>query len=250
MFDSSTTPERLPLLVLLGLWAALLFGGFIFGRRWDDGTRRMPVWTRMASSLALVIAAWYWFILTRDGTTAGFSLPVAIGMTLGFVGDLFMAKLITKSDNAVLGGIGAFGLGHITYIIAFVSFGDLIGATNYRVEAWLVWLVIGVIGWYLAVFRGQKTRGLFHYAALPYALLLASTAGFATELALNSSLFIPLAFGCALFLLSDLLLAARLFAGVFFPLIDDVVWLLYGPAQMLIVYSIGVAVIQSQALIV
>ena len=86
---------------------------------------------------------------------------------------------------------------------------------------------------------GRKARTVLHYAALPYALLLASTAGFATGLALNISAFIPLALGCALFLLSDLLIAARLFSGVFFPLIDDVVWLTYGPAQMLIVYSIG-----------
>jgi hypothetical protein len=80
-----------------------------------------------------------------------------------------------------------------------------------------------------------------HYAALPYALLLSSTAGFATGLALNSGLFIPLALGCALFLLSDLIIAARLFNGVYFRLIDDVVWLTYGPAQMLIVYSVGAA---------
>ena len=74
-----------------------------------------------------------------------------------------------------------------------------------------------------------------------YDPFLASSAGFATGLALNLSLFIPLAIGCALFLLSDLILAAQLFAGLSFPLIGDVVWLTYGPAQMLIVYSIGAA---------
>jgi hypothetical protein len=49
--------------------------------------------------------------------------------------------------------------------------------------------------------------------------------------------FLPLAVGAALFLLSDLILAAELFNGLHFPLIGDVVWLTYGPAQMLIVYS-------------
>ena len=53
------------------------------------------------------------------------------------------------------------------------------------------------------------------------------------------TLFIT-ALGAALFLLSDLLLAAQLFNGVKFRLIGDVVWMLYGPAQMLIVYSIGI----------
>lgn len=250
MFDSWLTPNRLLLLVLAALWAALLFGGFILGKRWDDGTRRMPVWTRMASSFVLVLAAWYWIFLSYDNEAIRYALPVAFGMTLGFFGDQFMAKLITSSEHYVLGGISAFGLGHVAYIVAFVGFGDRIGATSYRIEAWLVWLVIGVIGWYLAVYRGQTKRTMLHYAALPYALLLSSTAGFATGLALNYVAYAPLALGCALFLLSDLLLAARLFNGLSFPYIDDLVWLLYGPAQMLIVYSVGVAVIQSQALIV
>ena len=78
---------------------------------------------------------------------------------------------------------------------------------------------------------------MYHF----YDPFLASSAGFATGLALNLSLFIPLALGCALFLLSDLILAAQLFAGLSFPLIGDLVWLTYGPAQMLIVYSIGAA---------
>ncbi len=241
MFDTWLTPEHLPLLILAAVWAALLFGGFILGKRWEDGSRRMPVWTRMASSLVLVIAAWYWFVLARDGAAARFALPVAIGMTLGFVGDLFMAKLIVKSDQHVLGGMGAFGLGHVAYIIAFVGFGDALGATDNRLAAWIIWLIIGAVGWYAAVYRGQQARSTLHYAALPYALLLASTAGFATGLAINVSLFLPLALGCALFLLSDLLIAAHLFSGVSFPLIDDVVWLTYGPAQLLIVYSIGAA---------
>ena len=49
------------------------------------------------------------------------------------------------------------------------------------------------------------------------------------------------AVGAALFLASDLILAAQLFNDLRFPLISDVVWLTYGPAQMLIVYSAGTA---------
>ena len=79
---------------------------------------------------------------------------------------------------------------------------------------------------------------MLHLAALPYALLLASTAGFATGLALQSALFIPLALGAGLFLISDLILATQLFNKAYFWLISDVVWLTYGPGQMLIVFSI------------
>ena len=67
---------------------------------------------------------------------------------------------------------------------------------------------------------------------------------YATGLALQVSAFVPLAIGAALFLLSDLILAAELFNGRSFPLIGDVIWLTYGPAQALIVYSVSAALIQ------
>lgn len=241
MFENS--PQNLWLLALLVIWAALLFGGFSFGKLDSLRTRRMPAWTRMASSLTLVAAAWSGFFFNRNSAIESFAFLIAVGMTLGFIGDLFMAELIPVG-NPVMGGIGAFGLGHIAYIIAFFAFGDRNGLNDpgARWGAWIVWLLIGVIGWYIVVYRGQKATPL-HYAALPYALLLASTAGFATGLALQNSLFIPLALGAALFLLSDLILAAQLFNNLRFYLISDVVWLTYGPAQMLIVYSVGSALL-------
>jgi len=45
------------------------------------------------------------------------------------------------------------------------------------------------------------------------------------------------AWGATLFVVSDMILAAERFAGAQSHLIDDWVWLTYGPAQMLIVYS-------------
>jgi hypothetical protein len=94
-----------------------------------------------------------------------------------------MARLIPVSQP-VLGGIGAFGLGHMAYIAAALSFGNQHGlaAAGPRFGAWAVWLGVGLAGWFLMVFWGQQPTFL-HWAALPYALLLASTAGFATGLA-------------------------------------------------------------------
>lgn len=217
------------------LWASLLFGGFAFGKTWAERHRRMPVWTRMASSLTLVIGAWALMLASRDTPVVPYTLPIAVGMTFGFLGDLFMARLI-PIKQAVLGGMGSFGLGHIFYVIGFLGTAS---ALNLSISAapLLVWWLIGALGWAIAVWIGAKERGTMHIAALPYALLLASTTGVATSLALVDTRFVPLAIGSALFLLSDLILAARLFRGTFFPLIDDVVWLTYGPAQMLIVFS-------------
>ena len=57
-----------------------------------------------------------------------------------------------------------------------------------------------------------------------------------TALAISDRRLTPMAVGAALFLLSDLLLAVWIFHDwVFRPF--DLVWLSYGPGQMLIVYG-------------
>ncbi len=228
--------QQLWLTGLLVLWGMLLFGGFIFGKLNADESHRTPRWARMASSFALVVAAWSGTLFLLNSPTIQFILLVAIGMTLGFVGDLFMAQLLPLKDF-VMGGIASFGLGHIAYILALLKLDNGgLDTSNLRWSALIVWWLIGLIGWYIVVFR-QGERTPLHYAALPYALLLSSTAGLATGVALQSPIYVPLAIGAALFLLSDLLLAAQLFNHLHFRSIGDVVWLLYGPAQMLIVFG-------------
>ena len=222
------------------LWAALLFGGFIFARANSGRTGRMPLWTRLASSAVLVLAAWSGYAASRGTTTSLFALLIAIGVTLGLVGDLFMARLLSVAQYVLL-GMGAFGLGHVAYIAAGLVYGNQKGLaeTGTRYGVWAVWLVVGLIGWYLAVFKGQPKHSALHWGALPYALLLASTAAVATGLAVQDLALWPMAVGAALFLLSDLILAAHLFNGLSFPLIEDAIWLTYAPGQMLIVYSVG-----------
>ena len=240
MFNALTQPwQRTWLIGLLALWAILLFGGFLLG----GGSQRMPAWTRMASSATLVVAAFSWYAFSRGGPAANYALLIAIGMTFGFVGDLALAGWLPGGRN-VIGGIASFGIGHIFYIVAFLRYSSAVGLDDPR--RWIalaVWLIIGLVGWYLVVYRGAATTGegvtVIHWIALPYALLLATTAGLATGLALADSGFIPLAVGAALFLLSDLILAGDMFSGLSFPLIGDVIWLTYGPAQMLIVYSVA-----------
>jgi hypothetical protein len=244
MFLALSTPfQRYWLTGLLILWAALLFGGFIFGGT-GDAARRMPTWTRMASSATLVVAAFSWYAFSRGTPAAGYALVVAFGMTFGFLGDLLLAGVLPGGRN-VIAGILSFGIGHVFYIVAMLRFATAAGLTSSgpRWEALAVWLLIGLTGWYLVVWRGAASGGIaptiVHWIALPYALLLATTAGLATGLALQDGRFIPLAIGAGLFLLSDLILAGEMFSGLTFRLIGDVIWLTYGPGQMLIVYSIG-----------
>ena len=51
------------LLILLIAWAALLFGGFIFGKPQAGREGRMPTWTRVGSTFTLMAAGWAWAAL-------------------------------------------------------------------------------------------------------------------------------------------------------------------------------------------
>jgi hypothetical protein len=231
-----------PLLVLLwAIWAALLFGGLVVGVPNNERTARMPRWMRLSSSLTLVGAAWVFALLRGETPHSDLALLTAVGMTLGFIGDLFMAKLIIKSDKAVLGGMGAFGLGHVVYSLVLIEVANRSGldAASPRWTALALALLIGAVCWYGVVLRGASKPSILHWAALPYALLLSATAGLAGGLALQDARFIPVAIGGLLFLTSDLILAAQLFNQAYFRWISDWVWLTYGPAQMLIVYGLG-----------
>lgn len=242
MFSYLDNPlQQTTLSVLLLLWALLLFGGFIVGPNKDG--RRMSVWTRLGSSLVLVVAAFIWTLISRDYGVAWYALLLAAGMILGFLGDLFLAKVIITGKTANLSGIAAFALGHLFYITAIWHLGSELGLTAVplRSGALLAWWLLGALGWYFIVYRGAKATAL-HWVVLVYALLLATTAGAATGLALQESAFWPLAVGAALFLFSDTLIGGNWFNGLDFPSIHDLIWLTYGPGQMLIVFSAGTAV--------
>lgn len=107
-------------------WAAVLFGGFVFGKSNEDNTRRIPLWNRLGSSLILVAAAWFvWFAVPNSADLSASLLKtlaffVAVGMTLGCLGDFFMAQML-RIKNYVLGGIASFGLGHVAYIFGIVA---------------------------------------------------------------------------------------------------------------------------------
>lgn len=228
------------------LWALFLFGGFLFGAPDASYSHRMPIWTRMVSSFTLVVAGWSWFVFSRGQQVNRYALLIALGMTFGFLGDMFLASVLPAPDR-VLTGMASFAVGHIFYILALTGLSrHILSAPLPRWGLLALWWLVGLAGWFFVVFRGQDVT-IIHWVALPYALLLASTAGLGSGLAVQDRRFVALALGGALFLLSDLILAGDMFSDLYFRLIGDVVWLTYGPAQMLIVYSIGAAWNQAKA---
>lgn len=215
--------------IFIVVWATLLVGSL-----WLDRNPARAAWmarpARLGSSLVLVILAWYGYILADGLPAVRYAGFIAAGMTLGFVGDLFMARVLPAS-NRVLGGMAAFGIGHVLYIVAVVTYAPI------GWIAWMLWLGIGALLLYFVILRGQKVT-ILHRAAVGYAGLLISTAGVATGLALQQPLFTGLAVGATLFLISDLFIAVDLFQPGRFPFLNNLIWITYGPAQALIVASI------------
>lgn len=192
----------------------------------------------------MVLAATGWLgAIALLSTAAGrYALLIAIGMSLGLLGDLFNAGwILDDAGQSTLGGMISFGLGHLAYIAGCLDLrrrARLLAVAPLR-NALIGWELFAVAGWYVVVWMGTKNLPL-RLPALPYCLLLAGTAGVTTGLALQARSLIGLGLGGALFLISDLILAFPLFRESFY-LSGDAVWLTYGPGQMLIVFSIPVA---------
>jgi hypothetical protein len=187
----------------------------------------------MLSSALVLLAA---LILLRGNRRA--ARLTAAGMACGFVGDLVMARVIPLPQH-VIGGIAAFGSGHLLYLGALHDQRRRLGlatARNTALGLGAGWLVAGA-GWRLLAYNPAGAR-LLNAAALAYALLLGSFAGLSGASAAQHPGLTPLALGSALFLCSDLILAGELFRDLAFPQIGEAIWLTYLGGQILIVDSL------------
>jgi uncharacterized membrane protein YhhN len=232
------------------LWTAILLGGTVLSEIGRGTTvallkDQILLVAHLGSSVLLAAAAWIWFLEFSRSSAATTVALFAAGMTLGVLGDFFNSGVLQdliKLPDPVLGGIAAFALGHIAYITACVRVARNRGYRDRgkRLGAIAFWQLFGIVAWFFVAYRGTRPgAALLVWPALPYSLLLAGTAGVATYLALENRRFSLLAAGAILFLISDLILAFRMFRGDF-AWAGHAVWLTYGPAQMLIVYSIGI----------
>ena len=247
--------ELRPILFCLwSMWAALLFVPIGLALAQQTGNYHIPNWCMLASSVVLVIVGWTWYAaLQARGPTLQFStvrriaLLMTAGMALGTLGDFFNSgrlQEIIHLANPMLGGLTAFLIGHVFYIAACVL---LAKRCNFSHPAawWLsivVWQAIAILSWYFVLFLSQ-TEATFVWAALPYSMLLAGTAGVTSSLAWHAKRLTPLALGAALFFVSDLILGYQISHERIFPN-GEPVWLTYGPGQMLIVFAIGAMVTQ------
>jgi len=230
-------------LLLWPLWALLLFAGLVAG---NFDSPSMSECGRLGSSVVLVFAGWVWYLSCRNTAPEKYTLLIAIGMTLGGIGDFFMGGLfdtLIPLPSPVLGGMASFGLGHIIYIIGCFE-ARLRAQLTSSSAMWgsiIFWQAASTIGWYFVVFLSTKeSTQLLVWPALGYSQLLAGTAGVTTGLAVQDRRFVMLAIGAALFLISDLILGWGMFRETF-PHRMEAVWIPYGGGQMMIVYAIVTA---------
>lgn len=218
--------------VLLGLGAgALLLGAAREGGRLN---KRVELFSS-ACVLGAALLAW-----RRDAAQGAVTRRLAQGMACGMAGDLVMGRVAPLPDKAYVPvGMITFGLGHGAYLAAFRALalrrgiwrrGPLVAALalaeGAALAAWQRWV------------RNDE-QALLSYAALAYAALLATMAGVGAGLAAQQRDLAPLAAGGALFVVSDLLIGARLLRGLDFAGRDELIWLTYIAAQALIVWTIS-----------
>jgi len=95
----------------------------------DD--RRTETWAKPGVLIALIGTA---LVLGATDTTAGLWLLVAL--VLGLVGDVF---LLGDSDSRFRLGLAAFLVGHLAYVVCFVTLG-----VDPPEWAWVAWVVLMV----------------------------------------------------------------------------------------------------------
>jgi uncharacterized membrane protein YhhN len=171
--------------------------------------------------------------LLRGGTVAA--------QALSGVGDV---ALLSKTEPAFLGGLGAFFGAHIAYTAAFTAAGRPLSDRSNRAGVNTAALVFTIAGPVIAGAAGRKSRRL-RLPVLAYAGILSAMFAASTRLdpAIPESARRTVVAGTALFLASDSILGAREFLMTEKrPLTDAAVMATYTAGQGLIARGVSQAV--------
>lgn len=181
------------------------------------------------SKPALLFSLLSFFINRSEGIEQGLRRALTIGLGFSLVGDIV---LMYKGELWFLLGMAAFALAHIAYITFYLRQKLALNLTRVLLSSLLP--VLGVLALYFLVETPPDLAPFLYAYALLIGLHFVVSLGFIKVGNKHSRL--P-AVGAALFIISDLLLAYRLFNL-------DVVWLnlgvmiTYGLAQFLIVIGV------------
>lgn len=198
--------------------------------------KQLPLVVKIYISITLVISAFCLWYNNVQINLNYYTLFVMIGMTLSFIGDLIMSRIIKKISK-LKGGILLFGLAHCFYILAYFS---TILAYNKSIGNLVIVIIVVVLFNLFVLIILLKKHNKNMYMTLGvcvYGSIIGIMASMALILAILIGGQFWIAFiGASIFLISDLLVLLR---TVFKRQIKNIslwIWCTYVLSQMGIIY--------------
>ncbi len=182
--------------------------------------------TKFLASLAFVGFAW-----EVGAMNSTYGQVVFIGLVLSLIGDVLLA--LKDRKHAFLIGIGAFLLAHISYTVAFASYG--FNPAKLPLIVPVVMMALSIIGWWLR----KHLTGIFTVAVPAYLIAIGVMLVVAwSNQSLTAGWWIVI--GATLFAVSDLWVARNRFINS--DIINRIIGLpIYYTAQLMLAYSVSLS---------
>ena len=142
---------------------------------------------------------------------------------------LFCAAGDVLLELVFVAGMGAFAVGHIFYVLAFLEWGRILGPNkrDFPIAVLVVIVSLGLLGWLLPGMGDLLIPALIYQAII--------TTMVATAFVVKAPMLARL--GAVIFIISDTLIAAEKFAGV--DVFPGAVWITYAGAQIMMAWGMS-----------
>jgi uncharacterized membrane protein YhhN len=142
---------------------------------------------------------------------------------------LFCAAGDVLLELVFVAGMGAFAVGHIFYVLAFLEWGRILGPNkrDLPIAVLVVIVSLGLLGWLLPGMGDLLLPALIYQAII--------TTMVATAFVVKAPMLARL--GAVIFMISDTLIAAEKFAGV--DVFPGAVWITYAGAQIMMAWGMS-----------
>jgi uncharacterized membrane protein YhhN len=149
--------------------------------------------------------------------------PVGIGLLLSATGDVLL-----ELDGLFVFGMAAFGLAHISYIVAFAGVirREGVNQAGWIFAALVIFASLGLGLWFVPGMADLLGPGL------AYQLIISVM----VAIAMLSKAPLLARLGAVVFMMSDSLIAVERFAGV--TVLPGAVWITYAAAQIMIAWGL------------
>lgn len=142
---------------------------------------------------------------------------------------LFCAAGDVLLELVFVAGMGAFAVGHIFYVLAFLEWGRILGPNrrDFPIAVLVLIVSLGLLGWLLPGMGDLLIPALIYQAII--------TTMVATAFVVKAPMLARL--GAVIFMISDTLIAAEKFAGV--DVLPGAVWITYAGAQIMMAWGMS-----------